>query len=80
MSSNTVLAQDGYRLNGAWRRCQIQPDLGRIELGQSEWLTWAAMHAPSTIRQLGRRLCMPDLQVADAIKRLEALQLIERAD
>ena len=74
------LAQDGYRLNGAWRRCQVQPELGPVELGQGEWLTWAALHVPGTIREIGRRLCMPDLQAADAVKRLETLQLIERAN
>jgi hypothetical protein len=73
------LAQDGYRLNSTWQRRHVERALERVDLSQSAWLTWAALNIPSTIRDLGRRLCVPDIEAARAVKLLHLQRLIERA-
>jgi hypothetical protein len=78
-SEMEAAAQDGYQLDGVWQRSDGAAD-GDVRLSGIEWMVWAALAKPSTISDVARRLCMPDLATIGAIKRLRSLALVHEGD
>jgi hypothetical protein len=78
-SEMEAAAQDGYQLDGVWQRSDGVVD-GDVRLSGIEWMVWAALAKPSTISDVARRLCMPDLATIGAIKRLRSLALVHEGD
>ena len=72
-----ALGVEGYPAASVWRRAAPSDDHdGRLTGAQ--WLVWALAQAPTSIAEMGRRLCLSNLSTAVAVKRLYALGLFER--
>jgi len=78
-SEMEAAAQDGYPLDGRWQRTATLPN-DDIRLSGIEWLVWSALAEPTSIADVARRLCIPDLETIGAIKRLRSLHLIHEID
>jgi hypothetical protein len=78
-SEMEAASQEGYHLEGIWRRASAQPSGVQVRLSALEWMVWSTMTEPIAIAAVARRLGMPDLMTIGAIKRLRSLDLIEEA-
>lgn len=76
-SEMEAAAQDGYQLESRWRRVNEASPSQPIRLSGLEWIVWAIMTEPTSIADVARRLCVPDLATIGAIKRLRSLGVIE---
>lgn len=78
-SEMEAASQEGYQLDGSWRRTSARLATSQVRLSALEWMVWSMMIEPISIAVIARRLCVPDLMTIGAIKRLSALDLIDEA-
>lgn len=78
-SEMEAAAQEGYLLDGRWQRASSVAPSSQLRLTGLEWMVWATMREPTTIGDVARRLCAPDLDTIRAVRRLSGLQLVEDA-
>ncbi len=79
-SEMEAAAQEGYQLDGQWRRSSGSFPAAQVRLNGLEWMVWAIVTQPLAIRDIARRLCVPDLETITSIKRLRTLNLIEECE
>jgi hypothetical protein len=69
---------DGYYPESSWMRSSIIEPASPVNVSSAEWLVWSILITPTTIADVARRLCLPDLETIGAIRRLASTNLIER--
>lgn len=60
--------QDGFGPQAVFER--YEPPVDRFGVSAVEWLVWSVLDEPQTIAQVGCRICVPDIDVAAAMRRL----------
>lgn len=68
---------DGFGTASAWSR--VENGASSLTLTSVEWLTWAVLQNPTTIGDLARRICVPDLDAILAVRRLHAHGMLATA-
>lgn len=72
------LAREGYGRNTRWGR--VDPEIHPTEVGlsQLDWLVWSILDEPQTISQIAARLCHPDIETVESVKRLNGEGVLAR--
>lgn len=76
-SEMEAAAQDGYDLQGIWRRTEGLAPSTSLRFSSLEWLVWAILTEPTSIADIARRLCLPDLETIGVIRRLQSKGVID---
>ena len=71
-----ALTEEGYRSASTWRRSAAPSDHNG-HFTSTQWLVWAIASEPTSIGEVARRLCLPELATTTAVKRLHALGVLE---
>lgn len=61
---------DGFGTATIWAR--LNAPVPSFKMSSVEWLTWAVLNEQRSIGDVARRLCVPDLHTAAAVRRLQA--------
>ena len=72
-------AQEGFHLDGKWRRSVDYGNGALARMSGLAWMVWATLRTPMSIGALARQLGAPDLETINAIKRLRLSNLAEEA-
>jgi len=64
-----ALRSEGYHLDRVWARATAARTDG-ASYSRATWLVWASLARPASIADIGRRLGIPDLVTATAVRRL----------
>ncbi len=67
---------DGFGMETIWSRGESPGQ--SFEMSAVEWLTWSLLNQPSNLSDVARRVCVPDLATADAVRRLHANGILTR--
>ena len=70
------LAQDGYSLNSSWQCADAFRPGVQVHMDPEGWLVWSVLHEPQQVVDVARRLCLPDLETTNAVKRLHRDRLL----
>lgn len=72
------LARSGYGRGTRWRRVDANSHPSEVGLNQLDWLIWSILVEPQPISQFAARLCHPDIETAEAVKRLDGEGILTR--
>jgi hypothetical protein len=73
------LTREGFRLDSSWQRGDLGGLISGVRIANVDWLVWSALERASTIAEIARRTCLPDLLTATAIKRMSADGIVRSA-
>lgn len=72
------LAREGYGRGTRWRRVVAEDHPTEAGLSQLDWLVWSILDEPQPISQVAARLCHPDIETVESVKRLNGEGILTR--
>jgi hypothetical protein len=68
---------DGFGPTSAWTRLETPEPASMIS--SIDWLVWAILEEAHSLRELARRLCVPELEATSAVRRLHSSGVLSEA-